>query len=519
MKLPDLLFRRFASLLLLLTLTSPAQAVSSLQEFQTSIAELISIRTEAYRFAERHQIIGNSDIPKLNRQQSEQLRGIIQQYFAVRARLLPEVEHIAPCFTLTSPIRLNIQKPSTTGLPELCTTAKSRMWAPSLNPYDEVGKKTLIDIERGLAAALVLMDSYQIAIAPYAQNAELRYLLNYDVKNTIQLDELIRQYRSSEVHAQLLLASNLVDQYFKMRSESGQTPDANEQYLYALSQSTVWYVNQRKSTRGNPLEVTQFILEDFNQQRKVAQNTLSFGLSFGFGQMVGLVQTRNGKLNRPDPSTLSQLESEMRPLDILLEKTPFRLTDKMIPGHYGHMALWLGSEAELKEMGAWDDIPAQWQEQVRKGKRIVEALRSGVTLSTLDHFMNIDDLLVLRDQRILSKDYQRNAAITAVQQLGKEYDFNFDVMTHERIVCSELAYVVFPDLDWPLAQTLGRYTISPDNVAQLAMGEVPIFSPIIMYRDGKREEDQLQEKLLALISRVKHSNEIINDARPSTQQP
>jgi len=131
--------------------------------------------------------------------------------------------------------------------------------------------------------------------------------------------------------------------------------------------------------------------------------------------------------------------------------------------------------------------------------------------------MNIDDLLVLRDQRILSKDYQRNAAITAVQQLGKEYDFNFDVMTHERIVCSELAYVVFPDLDWPLAQTLGRYTISPDNVAQLAMGEMPIFSPIIMYRDGKREEDQLQEKLLALISRVKHSNEIINDARPSTQ--
>ncbi|NHQ87515.1 hypothetical protein HA050_15460 [Iodobacter sp. HSC-16F04] len=497
--------RWFQPLLVSMLLSLPAHAASNLQDFQSHINELISIRSEAYRFAELHQIISSSDTPKLNRQQSEQLRSIIQRYLAARALLMPEVERVAPCFSLTSPIRLNIQRPSTAGLPELCNTA--RRWAPSLNPYDEVGKNTLLDIERGLAAALVLMDSYQIAIEPYAQNSEIRYLLNYDVRNTVQIDQLIHQYRSGDVHAQLRLASDLVDQYFKIQRESGLTPNATEQYLYTLSQSTIWYVNQRKTAWINPLQITGFMLEDFNQQKKVAMNTLSFGLSLGFGQMVGLVQTRSGKLRSLDKNALSQLEAEMKPLDILLEKTPFRLTDKMIPGHYGHMALWLGSEAELKEIGAWDLIPGQWQEQVRQGKRIVEALRSGVTLSTLDHFMNIDDLLVLRDQRHTDKDYQRAAALTAVQQLGKEYDFNFDVMTHERIVCSELAYVVFPDLDWPLAQTLGRYTISPDNVAQLSIGEAPIFSPVIMFHDGKREPDHLQEKLLALISKGKQQTE------------
>ena len=81
--------------------------------------------------------------------------------------------------------------------------------------------------------------------------------------------------------------------------------------------------------------------------------------------------------------------------------------------------------------------------------------------------------------------------IRAFEQVGKEYDFNFDVETDSRIVCSELAFVAYHDYDWPVKKTVGRYTISPDHVGEKASGEGP-FVPVMLYHDGKIVEDNLQ---------------------------
>ena len=52
-------------------------------------------------------------------------------------------------------------------------------------------------------------------------------------------------------------------------------------------------------------------------------------------------------------------------------------------------------------------------------------------------------------------------------QHGKTYDFNFDVETTDKLVCSELLYQTYGDVIWPTERYLGRYTISPDNVAEI----------------------------------------------------
>ena len=88
----------------------------------------------------------------------------------------------------------------------------------------------------------------------------------------------------------------------------------------------------------------------------------------------------------------------------------------------------------------------------------------------------------------------------AFRQIGKAYDFNFDVETDRRIVCSELAYVVFKREAWPTSRALGRYTISPDNVATKALANRP-FTPVVMYYEGRRIDDRLEETLAALLAR------------------
>ena len=110
----------------------------------------------------------------------------------------------------------------------------------------------------------------------------------------------------------------------------------------------------------------------------------------------------------------------------------------------------------------------QYQEQIQAGYIILEAVRDGVKLNKLENFLNIDELLILRrensgeEKSLLAEQISRG-----LSQIGKDYDFNFDISTLDTIVCSELIYIVFGNVHWPTEYRLGRPTITPDNVAEI----------------------------------------------------
>jgi hypothetical protein len=118
-------------------------------------------------------------------------------------------------------------------------------------------------------------------------------------------------------------------------------------------------------------------------------------------------------------------------------------------------------------------------------------------MNTLDRFLNVDDLALLR-QDGLPDTARAEIVLHALRQVGKAYDFNFDVETTDRIVCSELVYHAYGHLDWPTSRVLGRVTISPDNIAVRATGQGPL-AIAALYHDGEEVEARPREKMEALV--------------------
>ena len=367
-----------------------------------------------------------------------------------------------------------------------------------LEAFDISPQLRLRALMLSLGAALTLYDNYLIGAVQFEQDERLRRIINDpDMGFGLAANKL----------AEATLAANSIEVRHRARRAiefyeahkslfDGAHEDSSEAYLMQLIESSPSYAYVRKirvgEIAGNKFQAFERIAVDRTAEGAAGGMDILSGL---FGNSVGLYESRKGKLYG-DEEALQQIQSQLQPLDILLEKTPFRLTDKLIPGHFGHVAIWTGTQSELVDADVWDELLVkQYADSINAEHRIIEALRSGVQLSRLEEFMNVDDLAVLRpvfNEETRDEDV-REALLMAFRQVGKKYDFNFDVNTTDKIVCSELAYISFPVFDWPTEAVLGRHSISPDNVAQMAWNNVPL-RLVMFYHDGELvpEEDQIE---------------------------
>jgi uncharacterized protein YycO len=358
-----------------------------------------------------------------------------------------------------------------------------------LRPPD--GRSEEGDIQRAgvlisLSAALILYDNYLSAITLYRNDPELRQHINRPDRGfALDANELRKAdgiFDSPEVRRRVRQAIKWYDRHGKAESRF-----EGYGYLYqSIAQSPSFhFVRERR-----PLYVLGRVFEIFGSHTLDTLVNLKDGgshfTSLLFGNAVGLVETRRGKLHAK-PALEQEVREKLRAGDILLEKTPFRLTDAFIPGHWGHAAVWVGTEKELRELGIWEHPVARpHHDAIRAGRGVAEALRSGVELNTLGRFMNIDDLAVLR--RAAPRQARAAAILQALRQIGKDYDFNFNAETTDRIFCSELVYLAHGDIDWPTSRMLGRFTVSPDDIAQRALDGGPL-AIVLLYHDGKRVEN------------------------------
>lgn len=355
-------------------------------------------------------------------------------------------------------------------------------------------RRQLEGVMLSLSAALVLYDNYLLAVSLFEQDERLRRVLNdsnsgYGIGKEI-LAGIALSYNSMQNRARVKRAIKFYEKNIRKLPASAKDEQAIRYLSILIDQSPSYAVMKKFSPTyivGRNIGFMQRLTKD--QLAELTNGGVSI-FSMFFGNTVGLVETRKGKLLRR-PDVKATLLKQLRAGDILLEKTPFRLTDALIPGHWGHAAVWVGSEEELRELGIWDHpVVARHHKSIRNGAGVVEALRSGVKLNQLARFLNIDDLAIMRPRKT-DKASTASVVLNALRQVGKDYDFNFDVETADRIVCSELIYVTYTDIEWPTTKTLGRSTISPDQVAAKAVRGGPL-ELVLLYRDGNEVAEQRQ---------------------------
>ena len=183
------------------------------------------------------------------------------------------------------------------------------------------------------------------------------------------------------------------------------------------------------------------------------------------GFVVSHVQWRQGYLSA-HPQVLATLQRRLRPLDLLVFSSRGRLSGRTGSGLFGHSAVYLGTERQLRALGMWDD-PAvvPHRAEIRAGNTIIEAGQLHDTVLAPPSRMANTDRLALMRPADRGGAWRRKALRTLFSSVGKRFDHHFRLSEHETLYCTELIDLAFPELRLPRHPAYGREIILPDDLA------------------------------------------------------
>ena len=184
------------------------------------------------------------------------------------------------------------------------------------------------------------------------------------------------------------------------------------------------------------------------------------------------------------------LLSKLKPLDLVYEKRTFVLSNYTIPGHFGHVGIWLGTKEELIALNIWDqEYFKPFRAQVEAGKNIVEIRKQGINYQSLDSFINLDEMAVTRVKNIL--DNAEYVFSNLSEQLNKQYDFKFDARSADKLTCTELIAFSYGDIQWHETKTLFQVSLRPDDMALTTLGE-NASSEFVLFLKGNKDKTTFQ---------------------------
>lgn len=161
--------------------------------------------------------------------------------------------------------------------------------------------------------------------------------------------------------------------------------------------------------------------------------------------------------------------ASLEPLDIVLVSSKGRTSGHLIPGLFGHAAIYMGTQSQLQALGVWASPEAKpYLKDIQERRFFIEADHKGVHLSTASVVFDTDRVAILRP-KLRDLNRRRKIARDYFSTIGMDFDFLFDVDSPECTFCTELVHRVMPELNLPVQSLYGVRTILPDRVAVAAL--------------------------------------------------
>ncbi|MEP3437034.1 MAG: YiiX/YebB-like N1pC/P60 family cysteine hydrolase [Hoeflea sp.] len=186
------------------------------------------------------------------------------------------------------------------------------------------------------------------------------------------------------------------------------------------------------------------------------------------GTVLSHIAWRGGYL-KSKQAAQNAILSSLQPLDIVLVSSKGRTSGQLIPGLFGHAAIYLGTQSQMQDLGVWTSAAIKpHAADVENGKIFIEADQKGVHLSPASIVLNTDRVAILRPE--FSTNMRRREIIRDYFRfIGADFDFLFDVDSPDCTFCTELIHRVMPELDLSIQDIYGVRTIIPDRVAVAAI--------------------------------------------------
>ncbi|MCM2315200.1 MAG: protein tyrosine phosphatase [Thermoanaerobaculia bacterium] len=214
---------------------------------------------------------------------------------------------------------------------------------------------------------------------------------------------------------------------------------------------------------------------------------------------------------------IGSIQPLLRPGDVMFERREWYLSNIGLPGYWTHVALYVGTADERRAM--FDDpatkewvksqgetsgdlerllaarYPEAWKlsgtREHGDPRRVVEAIGEGVSFTSLEHSAAADALGVLRPR--LTVRERAIAIARAFGYAGRPYDFEFDFVSDDELVCSELVFKAYEPgegmggLALEMHELAGRRIVPPNEIVRQWSREAARGRPqfdFVLFLDG-----------------------------------